>query len=298
MIEHKITRKVKVRDKETGEVREVVRVERHGLSRRFVNKQISRIKRLYAWGVEEELVPVEVHAALLRVRGLKKGKGGAREKPRIRPVKKEHVEIVLPRVPATVRAMIEVQRLCGGRPQDVVQMRAADIDMTGTVWEFRPRRFKTEHYDDEASPDRVVWLGPRVQQLLKAFFTSDPEDFLFSPRRSEERRLAEQRRRRTTPLWPAHVLHQQRKRSARQRAPLRDSYDVASYRRAIRRACLRAGIPVWCPNQLRHTCLTNIRKLYGLEASKACAGHREIGVTQIYAEKDRDLARRVMAAMG
>src|SRR5262245_7834566 len=32
MIEHKITRKIKVCDKETGEVREVVRVERHGLS--------------------------------------------------------------------------------------------------------------------------------------------------------------------------------------------------------------------------------------------------------------------------
>jgi integrase len=300
MIVHKVTRKVKVRNEETGEVREVVRIERHGLSRRFINKQLSRIKRMFGWAVEEELVPVEVHAALLRVRGLKKGKGGAREKPRVRPVKEEHVEAVLPLVPVTVRAMIEVERLCGGRPQDVVQMRTADIDRTGTVWEFRPRRFKTEHHDDEASPDRerVVFLGPRAQEILKPFFTQNPEDFLFSPRRSEERRLAEQRRRRTTPLWPSHVLHQQRKRSARQRAPLRDHYDVASYRRAIRRACLRAGIPVWHPNQLRHSRLTEIRRQFGLEASKACAGHREIGVTQHYAEKDRELARHVMMEIG
>ncbi len=56
--------------------------------------------------------------------------------------------------------------------------------------------------------------------------------------------------------------------------------------------------PVWVPNQLRHSRLTEIRKLFGLEASRVCGGHREIGVTQIYAEQDRDLARRVMAQVG
>ena len=50
----------------------------------------TRIKRMFAWAVEEELVPVEVHAALLRVKGLKKGKAHAREKPRIRPVPQRH----------------------------------------------------------------------------------------------------------------------------------------------------------------------------------------------------------------
>src|SRR5262249_24410384 len=228
------------------------------------------------------------------------GKGLAREKPRVRRVRVEHVEVVLPAVPEVVRAMIEVQRLCGCRPQDVVELRAADIDMSGPVWEYRPRRYKTEHHDDEGGPDRerVVFLGPHAQEILKPFFTSNPEDFLFSPRRSEENRLAQRRLQRKTPPWPSHASYQARKKSARGRAPLRDRYDVASFRRAIRRACLRAGIPVWHPNQLRHTCLTNIRKLYGLEASKACAGHREIGVTQHYAERGRDGARGVVADIG
>ena len=75
MVDHTITRKVKVRDPETGEVRTEERVLRQGLARRFVNKQVQRIRRLFAWGVEEGLVPVTVHQALLRVRGLKKGKG-------------------------------------------------------------------------------------------------------------------------------------------------------------------------------------------------------------------------------
>jgi hypothetical protein len=44
--------------------------------------------------------------------------------------------------------------------------------------------------------------------------------------------------------------------------------------------------------------LIEIRKRYGLEASKACGGHKEIGVTQHYAEQDRTLAGRVMAEIG
>jgi hypothetical protein len=91
MATHDVSRKVQVRDPETGKVAcdpttgkplTEVRVYRHGLARRFVNKQIGRIKRLFAWAVEEELLPASVHQALLRVKGLKKGKGEAREKAR------------------------------------------------------------------------------------------------------------------------------------------------------------------------------------------------------------------------
>jgi integrase len=84
----------------------------------------------------------------------------------------------------------------------------------------------------------------------------------------------------------------------RTRAPLRDHYDVGSYRRAIRRACIKAGVPVWHPHQLRHGRLTENRKRFGLEASRVCGGHREIGTTQHYAEQDRNLARQVMDSIG
>jgi integrase len=300
MVEHPVTRKIKVVDPETSETREEAKVIRHGLARRYINKQVGRIKRMFAWAVEEELVPVTVHQALLRVKGLKKGKGLAREKPRVKPVPDAFVEAVLPHVPPSVRTMIEVQRLCGGRPQDMVLMRAIDIDMTGPVWEYRPSRYKTEHRDEDAGGDRerVVFLGPKTQTLLKPYLTLNLTDFLFSPKRSEEQRYAEKRKGRKTKLWLSHVRHQEQKRSRRKRAALRDRYDVASYRRAIRRACLKAGVPIWSPNQLRHSAATNIRKRFGLEASQACLGHAELGVTQVYAEVDRETARRVMAEIG
>jgi integrase len=306
MVEHPITRTVHARDPETGKVRtdpqtgkplEEVKVLRRGLARRFINKQISRVKRMFAWAVEEELLPVEVHAALVRVAGLKKDKGQAREKPKVKPVPPAFVEAVLPLVPPVIRTMIEVQRLCGARPQEVVQMRAIDLDTAGPVWEYHPRRYKTEHHNDEASPDRerVVFLGPRAQALLQPYLTLNLTDYLFSPRRSEAERNGKRRQGRQTPLWPSHRKARPR---GRKRADVRDHYDVAGYRRAIRRACLKAGVPVWFPLQLRHTRGTEIRKRFGLEACQAVLGHSELGVTQVYAEVDRDAARRVMAEIG
>jgi integrase len=300
MVEHPVTRKVKVVDQETGQKREQAKVIRHGLARRYINKQVGRIKRMFAWAVEEELVPVAVHQALLRIKGLKKGKGQAREKPRVKPVPDAFMEAVLPCVPPAVRTMIEVQRLCGSRPQDMVLMRAIDIDMAGPVWEYRPSRYKTEHRDEDAggARERIVFLGPKAQALLKPYLTLSLTEYLFSPKRSEAERNARKRGARKSKRWPSHVRHHARKRARRQRPALRDHYDVASYRRAIRRACLKAGVPIWSPNQLRHSAGTNIRKRFGLEASQACLGHAELGVTQIYAEVDFETARRVMAEIG
>lgn len=298
MIEHKIVRQVRMRDPETGVEGVEERVLAHGLSRRYINKQINRIKRMFAWAVEEELVPVEVHAALLRVTGLKKGKSAAREKPRIRPVPASQIKAVLPLVPETIRAMILVQRLCGCRPQEIVEMRGIDIERGGAVWQYRPRRFKTEHYNDGGDPDRdrLIYLGPRAQAILAPLLANNPGgDYLFSPLRSEQARHARRRRERRSPMTPSQAS---RKPKGRARAPLRDHYDVASYRRAIRRACIRAGISVWHPNQLRHSRLTEIRKTYGLEASRVCGGHREISTTQHYAQQDLELARQVMIEIG
>jgi integrase len=297
MIDHPMMRRIRTRNAQTGEVQTEQRVLHRGLARRFINKQIARIKRMFAWAVEEELLPVTVHQALLCVKGLKKGKSQAREKAPIRPVPDPFVEAVQPYLPPTIWTMIQVQRLSGGRPQDIVQMRAIDIDTTSPIWEYRPARYKTQHHHDDIEFDRqrIVFLGPRAQALLKPYFTLNVTDYLFSPIRSEQARNDNRRQHRRSPMTPSHS---KRKARGRKRAPLRAHYDVASYRRAIRRACIKAGIPIWSPLQLRHSRGTEIRKCYGLEASQAVLGHSELGVTQIYAEVDHDTARRVMAEIG
>src|SRR5262249_56176194 len=124
------------------------------------------------------------------------------------------------------------------------------------------------------------------------------EGRVFPPRRSEEDRTAKRRKARKTPLWPSHLRRMRAKRAVSRARPPREQYDVASYRRAIRRACLKAGLPLWHPNQLRHLRGTEIRRNYGLEASQAVLGHAELSVTQVYADVDREAARKIMAEVG
>jgi len=77
-----------------------------------------------------------------------------------------------------------------------------------------------------------------------------------------------------------------------------EHYTVASYRRAVRRACEAAGIPPWSPHQLRHTAATQVRARYGLEGAQVVLGHASADVTQIYAERDQALARSIARDMG
>jgi integrase len=297
MIRQPIVYKAKVENPDTGAVEWRDKVARHGLTRKCINKHIRRIKAMFGWAVAQELIPAEVHQALLRVKGLRKGKSAAREKPRVKPVAGEQVNAVLERVPKTVRTMILVQRLLGCRPHELASMRAVNINMTGDVWEYRPERYKTEHHNDDDDPDlqRVIYIGPQAQELLKPYLSLNVSDYLFSPAESEQKRSEERRLERQSPMTPSQQARQPK--TGRSRPP-GDHSDVASYRRAIQRACRVAGIPSWTPNQLRHSRLTEIRWRFGLEESQAIGGHAEIGTTQIYAARDRARAQKVMAEIG
>ncbi len=188
-----------MRDHETGEVRWETKLLRQGLARRNVNKLVAPIKLMFGWGVAEEMLPASVHEALLRVEGLRKGKGPGREKPRVKPVAPALVEATLPHLPPLVRGMVEVQRLTGARPQDVVGMRAVDIDMTGPVWEYRPPHYKTEHRNEDDDPDRerIVFIGPRAQEVIKHWLPMAVDAYIFRPALSEE--LRNQKRRQVVP---------------------------------------------------------------------------------------------------
>ena len=73
---------------------------------------------------------------------------------------------------------------------------------------------------------------------------------------------------------------------------------MASYRQAIEYACVKVGVPVWMPNQLRHTQATNIRREFGAEHAQVHLGHSELNTTQIYAEKDERTAIEIAERMG
>lgn len=261
------------------------------LSREYVNQCIGFIKQIFKWGVEKELVKPETHYALCQLAGIKKGRSRAKELPKIKPVDDEVVEETLPFLPSPVAAMVRLQRLTAMRPGEVRAMRACDIDTTQDEWFYIPWEHKTEHHDIP----RMICLGPKCQAILTPYLmdrADDPEKWLFSPREAMAERHAKARERRKTPVQPSQL---DRSKPNPQRLP-GEQYTKDSYRRAIQRAAEKAGIQRWFPNQLRHTALTAIRAKEGVEAAQVMASHKNIQVTEIYAEKDiskaRELARK------
>lgn len=300
-----------------------------GYLRKSVNAMINRIRRLFRWGVENEYVPVAVYQALCAVQGLQAGRTTAPESEPVQPVDEAVVNETLKYVSPVVAAMIQLQLLTGARPGELVILRPCDLTMgTDGVWTYRPEGHKTAHRGRE----RRIYIGPEAQDILRPYLDRASSEFCFSPRETMDLRHAQQRQNRKSPMTPSQAAR--RPKPKPKWAPT-DRYTSASYRRAIERACEAAfGMPaelqraprdakgkrgvetaaekkkrlelavawrrenVWNPHQLRHTRATVIRKQYGLEAAQVVLGHAECRVTEIYAERDFDLAARVMKEIG
>jgi len=134
-----------------------------GQSRQKINQNMGRIRRMFKWAVENELVPPTVIQGLQAVAGLRMGRTEAKESQPVRPVPEEHIEAVLHHVAPVVSAMIRVHPLTGMRPGELVRMRGDEIDDSGTIWLYRPEKHKTAHHGHE----RVIHLGPRAQWILR-----------------------------------------------------------------------------------------------------------------------------------
>ncbi len=264
---------------------------RDGHCRRGVNQNIGRIKRMFKWGVEQEIVPVTVFQALLAVVGLRKGRSSARESEPVRPVDDTLIDNTLPFLPRPVQAMVKLQRLTGCRPGEICLLRPRDVDRSQPVWCYVPASHKTMHHDHA----RRIYLGPQAQAILSPWLERDANGYCFSPAESRAEVDAARRRSRRTPMTPSQA-GRRRKTNPKKRPGLH--YTSSSYQHAISKACLRGKTEHWSPNQIRHTRATELRQLFGLEACQAVLGHRQAFVTQIYAERDFAAAARIMGEAG
>lgn len=259
----------------------------NGQARRTVNQNTGRVKRIFRWGVENELVPGSVFHGLQAVGGLLRGRCSAPEGRRVEPVPEDVVEATLAHVSAAVGAMIRLQLLTGMRPGEVVAMRGCEVDRSKRPWTYQPRTHKTAHLEHE----RVVYLGPQAQAVLSPFLGDGREGYLFSAAEAEEARNAAR-------TLGGPTARGSRGRKGDRRRPWGERYGVDSYRRAIQRACVKADVASWHPHQLRHTAATKLRRVYGIEVTRVILGHRSAAVTEIYAETDRAKACEVMAQVG
>jgi integrase len=292
------------------------------LSRTHVNHSINRVRHIFKWAVENELVPASVIDALRCVAGLRYGKSDVKETEPVRPVPDARVNAVLPHVSPQVKAMIELQRVTGMRSGEVCRMRGCDLNTSGNVWTYTPASHKTMY----RGHSRIVYLGPKAKEILGHWLRSNTQEYLFQPREAEEFRRQVQQARRKTPLSCGN-----RPGSNRRRRPAKSPgyhFTSGSYGRAIRVGCeLAFGMPqelrrpakgetpeqklerqrlavewraenTWHPHQLRHNAATYFRREHGLEVARVLLGHKHAAITEVYAEADRARAVEVAARIG
>lgn len=294
---------------------------RNGWARKNINKQVSRVVRMFAWAESKEMVPKGTAGALREVSGLHEGRTTAKETAPILPVADDVVQQTLPHMPEVVSDMVRLQRMSGARPDEVCSIRPCDIDTTGDVWSYIPESHKTQHHGKR----RVIFIGPRAQAVLRPYLLRATESYCFSPIDAERKRRAAAYEARTVPFSCGNKPGSNRKtRPAREPG---DRYTSASYRRAVHRACeLAFKMPAslkaprketpeakadrqtraaawrekycWAPNQLRHSAATAIRKQFGLEGAQVTLGHATANVTEVYAERDLAKAAAIMREVG
>jgi integrase len=248
-----------------------------GWCRNTVNQRVRRIRHVWKWAAEEGLVAASVWHGLCVVRGLQAGRTSARETIPRKPVADTVVDATVPHLPRHVRGLVQFQRLTGCRPAEACRLRLCEVDTSGEVWVYTPARHKSAWRGHA----RHIGIGPQAQALLNEFTGGlSPEDFVFSPQRQQQERYTAMRLARKTRVQPSQVSRKKR----RPKKQPGERYTPASVGRAVRLACGRAGVPVWCPYQLRHAAGARARRTLGLDAAQALLGHRTLGMTEHYSK--------------
>ncbi len=279
---------------------------REGLCRNVINARVNRIRRIFKWGVGNQLVPTDVLQALQAVEALKRGRSQARDSDPVQPVPQHQVDETLKHLPRQVAAMARLQILTGMRPGEVTAIRTGDLDISGKTWVYRPGSHKTEHH----GRNRVIFIGPKAREVLCAFLRPDLDAYVFSPADTVREKNERLRAKRKTRVQPSQVSRA--KPDPKLTPGLR--YNRRSYQQAIRRACDKTFPPPegltkaeirewrkqhrWSPNQLRHNGATFLRKEFGIEAARVVLGHASSAVTEVYAELDLNRAADIMAQVG
>jgi len=297
-----------------------------GWCRPYINKQVNRIRHMFKWAVGDELIQGPLLHALQSVPGLRRGRSDAPEPEVIKPVPIERVNAIEPFVSRQVWAIVQLQLFTAARAGEICQMRPCDIDREGDVWVCRPELHKTAHHGFE----RKIFIGPRGQQVLAPFLLRDANAYCFSPGEAEAERRLRLSEKRISSLSCGNVPGSNVKDNPQRSAGSR--YTTDSYRRAIARACDQAFPPPealaewdnetnaewknrltneqktelaawqkahrWHPHQLRHNAATELRREFGIEATRIILGHRSAAITEVYAERDEQEAIEAMVKVG
>lgn len=241
------------------------------LSRQTINHYQTNIVQMFGWGVGRQLVPGDVVQRLEKVGRLQKGKTTASERKKKPAVPWADVEATFPHLHfhearrAALESLIRVHWFVGGRPQDLLGMRAGDIDRTGDVWRYAVEGHKNEHREQELA----YFIGPKCQAILGPLLEGKSATdlvFVYPPLSAKGKPCAISRTR---------------------------------YGNQVKGACKAAKVRAWTPHQLRHSRATEVMRVYeSNEAAAAVIGDTPEVARTVYVDPLDAVRRRIAKETG
>ena len=146
-----------------------------GLARNTVNSFVGKIRRLFRFGVANEIVPVEVLSRLESVSPLLAGRTEAPDLPPRTAVAQEKIDAVKEFVSSLVCDVIGLQLLTGARSGELLGLTTSTIDRSGEVWFAKLGNHKCQH----KGKSRTLHFGPKAQLILSKYLLADPDKTLF-----------------------------------------------------------------------------------------------------------------------
>lgn len=259
-----------------------------GKSRRYVNRLVGCVLRLFKYAVSQELAKAETWQRLKSISPLRAGHTTAPERDPIRPVHIDVVRATAKKLSPVLKAMVRVHSATGMRPSELCRIKPCDIDRTGPVWMYRPAKHKTA---GRGKTRAIPIVGDALDAIVD-YMNRDPHSYCFSPAESVAWVQAQKRATRQSKVQPSQ-LSRAKKNPARKPG---DRYTCSSYCQAIQRAAKQAGVEQWHPYQLRHLAGTMVRDALGIEAAQALLGHSHLSITEHYAKLSEQKAIEAAAA--
>ncbi|MDZ4685397.1 MAG: tyrosine-type recombinase/integrase [Planctomycetaceae bacterium] len=174
-----------------------------GWCRKFINKSIVRVRHVFWWGIENDMVEPVTLQRLEAVAGLAAGKTEAKDRPRRESVPAANVDAVKGAVSPLVRDLMDLQLLTGCRPGELLLLTTGMIDRSAAVWTATLEDHKTAHH----GKTRRLHFGPKAQTILAKSLKADRTATLFSiTRKHYSNCITDAAERRKLPRFTAHWL--------------------------------------------------------------------------------------------
>ena len=235
------------------------------------NGQTRRVKAVFQWAADHELVPDAVPLNLQALRNLKHGE--APTPPRKQAVSDELVRQTCQHLPREAVDIINVLRHSGARSGELYQLRVKDLQMAAKdLWIYQPAKHKNAY----RGHSRTILFGPQSLAILKRLVKGRrPEHHVF-----------------VRPTWD-----DPRNRNRHTVGTPWSRYALGSL---IARTCKRFELPHWHPHQLRHAAASAAYNRDGgtAAAAQVLRGHATISTTERYITLDEGPAHEQARKFG